>query len=291
MPGLTPMAASLLLSPADAVSFTRADFAAIAALAHSHAGIVLAESKATLVHSRLGARVRARGLGAFADYITLISADRDERAVAIEALTTNHTKFFREAHHFDHFARAVRPALVERLARGGRVRLWSAGSSSGEEAYSLLMTLLGDDRTAARTVLSGDVVMLASDLSRPVLDVGRRGIYPATAAQEIPPALLARWARVTEDGVRIADALRTLVRFRLLNLLHPWPMTGKFDAIFCRNTMIYFDGPTKERLVDRLADQLVPGGYLYIGHSERLPAAVAGRFRTLGQTVYQRRDA
>lgn len=279
------------LSPADAVAFTRADFAAIAALAHSHAGIVLAESKATLVHSRLGVRVRARGLSAFSDYIALISRDRDERAVAIEALTTNHTKFFREAHHFEHFARTVRPGLIERLAAGQRVRLWSAGSSSGEEAYSLMMTLLGDDRAAARAVLSGDVALLASDLSRAVLEIGRKGLYPARASEDIPPPLLARWTRVSAEGVRIDDALRSLVRFRLLNLLHPWPMTGRFDVIFCRNTMIYFDGPTKARLVERLADQLVPGGYLYIGHSERLPAAVAGRFRTLGQTVYQRRDA
>ena len=283
------MAASLAHSPADAVAFTRADFAAIAALAHSHAGIMLSENKATLVHSRLGVRVRARGLNAFADYIALINRDRDERATAIEALTTNHTKFFREAHHFDHFAQSVRPHLLARLADGQRVRLWSAGSSSGEEAYSLMMTLLGDDRAAARTVLSGDVVMLASDLSRAVLEVGRKGLYPAVAAEDIPPPLLARWARLGEDGLRIDDALRRLVRFRLLNLLHPWPMTGRFDVIFCRNTMIYFDGPTKARLVERLADQLAPGGYLYIGHSERLPAAVAGRFRTLGQTIYQRR--
>lgn len=288
MPGLIGMGAMQSLFPADAIAFTRADFAAIAALAHGHAGLVLAESKATLVQSRLGGRVRARGMRAFADYVALIREDREERAAAIEALATNHTKFFREAHHFDHFAQTLRPALIERLSRGGRVRLWSAGSSSGEEAYSLMMTLLGEDRRAAGAALSGNIVALASDLSRPVLDVGRRGLYPPAAAQDIPAPLLARWARVTGEGVQMGDALRGLIRFRLLNLLHPWPMRGAFDAIFCRNTMIYFDASTKARLVARLADQLAPGGYLYIGHSERLPAAIAGRFRAVGQTIYQR---
>lgn len=275
-------------SPTDTFPFTRDDFAAIASLAHSHAGIVLAEGKATLVYSRLGKLVRARGLGSFADYVALIRNDRAERTAAIEALTTNHTKFFREDHHFDHFATHVRPALRDRAARGGRVRLWSAGSSSGEEVHSLMMTLLGDDRNDALALQSGDVVALASDLNRQVLEIGRRGLYPSTAAQEIPPRLLALWAQVTGDGVQMGDAVRRPIRFRQLNLLNEWPMRGQFDVIFCRNTMIYFDEPTKARLVSRFAAQLAPGGHLYIGHSERLPEAAARQFRAVGQTIYRK---
>lgn len=286
MPATRPASGSSAIS--GSFFFTADDFAAIASLARSHAGIVLTEGKMSLVYSRLMKRVRARGFNRFADYIALIRNDREERTAAIEALTTNHTKFFRENHHFDHFAEHVRPALVRRAADGGRVRLWSAGSSSGEEVHSLMMTLLGAQREEARAIARGDVLALASDINRQVLETGRRGIYPLTAATEIPDMLLQRWAKVLRDGVQMAEAPRRLIRFRQLNLLNEWPIRNRFDVIFCRNTMIYFDEPTKARLVERLADQLVAGGYLYIGHSERLPNSAAPRFRAVGQTIYRK---
>lgn len=277
------------IAPAgDEFALAPADFAAISSLVRNHAGIVLTDGKATLVYSRLMKRVRARGLGSFAEYVALIRNDRDERVIAIEALTTNHTKFFRERHHFDHFADHVRHELVRCAASGGRVRLWSAGSSSGEEVHSLMMTLLGDQRDEARAIAGGDVIALASDLNGQVLETGRRGLYPTSVAEEIPPALFRRWAKLVDGGVQMADALRRLIRFRQLNLLNEWPISGRFDVILCRNTMIYFDEPTKARLVARLADRLVPGGYLYIGHSERLPGGVAPRFRAVGQTIYRK---
>ena len=276
---------------AESYPFTRSDFTAIAALVHSHSGIVLAEGKAMLVYSRLTKLLRARGLARFGDYVALLRNDRDERIAAIEALTTNHTKFFRENHHFEHFTDHVRPALLAMAQRRQRVRLWSAGSSSGEEVHSLMMTLLGADANEAQALRNGDVVALASDQNRQVLDTGRRGLYPASAADEIPAALGRLWTRKTADGVQMADGLRELIRFRQLNLLNEWPMRGRFDVIFCRNTMIYFDEPTKARLIARMADQLVPGGYLYIGHSERLVGPAVDHFSAVGQTIYRKAGA
>ncbi|SNS29482.1 chemotaxis protein methyltransferase CheR [Sphingomonas laterariae] len=275
----------------DQFPFTRADFQAIAGLVHSHAGIVLADGKAMLVYSRLTKLVRARGLDNFRDYVALLRNDREERVQAIEALTTNHTKFFRENHHFEHFAAHVRPALVEKAARRQRVRLWSAGSSSGEEVHSLMLTLLGTDMDDARAIRSGDVVALASDLNSQVLEIGRRGLYPAAVATDIPPAMKSAWMRASADGVQMGDVVRGLIRFRQLNLLNEWPIRGQFDVIFCRNTMIYFDEPTKERLIARLSAQLVPGGYLYIGHSERLVGPAADDFLSVGQTIYRKAAA
>ena len=276
---------------AESYPFTRNDFAAIAALVHSHSGIVLSEGKAMLVYSRLTKLLRARGLNKFSDYVALLRNDRDERVAAIEALTTNHTKFFRENHHFEHFAEHVRPALLAKAARRQQVRLWSAGSSSGEEVHSLMMTLLGENADEARALRNGDVVALASDLNRHVLDTGRRGLYPATAAAEIPAALGRLWTQATAEGVQMGDALRGLIRFRQLNLLNEWPIQGQFDVIFCRNTMIYFDEPTKERLIARIAAQLLPGGYLYIGHSERLVGPAVDEFSAVGQTIYRKAGA
>ncbi|WP_380877768.1 chemotaxis protein methyltransferase [Sphingomonas sp. DBB INV C78] len=272
----------------DAFPFAREDFEAIAAMVHSHAGIVLTEGKAMLVYARLGKLVRARGLDNFRAYVALLRNDRDERARAIEALTTNHTKFFRENHHFEHFAAQVRPALLTKAARREKVRLWSAGSSSGEEVHSLMLTLLGADPQEARAIRNGDVVALASDLNAQVLETGRRGLYPTATAQEIPMALRSAWTDMQSDGVQMRDGVRELIRFRQLNLLHEWPIQGRFDVVFCRNTMIYFDEPTKARLISRIAEKLAPGGYLYIGHSERLVGPAANDFQSVGQTIYRK---
>jgi chemotaxis protein methyltransferase CheR len=270
--------------------YTRDDFATIAAMVHAHAGICMPETKAMLIYSRLTKLVRETGLTSFADYVHFIRSDAGERARAIEALTTNHTKFFREIHHFDHFEQHVRPALVDRLTTGGRVRLWSSAASSGEEPYSLAMTLLGCDKAEARQITQGDIAMLGTDLAEHVLRTAEQGIYPAGAGIDIPDRYARIWTRQDEGGLTIARPLRSLVRFRKLNLLNAWPMKGRFDVIFCRNVMIYFDEPTKELLLRRLSDHLVPGGYLYIGHSERLIGAAAEQFSSMGQTIY-RKDA
>jgi chemotaxis protein methyltransferase CheR len=271
--------------------YTHDDFRAIAAMVHAHAGICMPESKAMLIYSRLTKLVRERGIADFAQYVDLIRADTGERARAIEALTTNHTKFFREIHHFDHFEQHVRPALADRLIAGGRVRLWSSAASSGEEPYSLAMTMLGTEKNRALQIAKSDIALLGTDLAEHVLRTAAEGVYPAAVADDIPDRYANVWTRRDGASLMIAKPLKGLVRFRKLNLLNSWPMKGKFDVIFCRNVMIYFDEPTKELLLRRLSDQLVPGGHLYIGHSERLIGSTAASFSSIGQTIYRKDKA
>jgi len=269
--------------------YAHADFQAIAKMVHAHAGICLPDGKAMLVYSRLVRLVRESRLASFADYVELIRHDAAERGRAIEALTTNHTKFFREDHHFHHFEDVVRPELVDRLRHRGRVRMWSCASSSGEEVYSLAMVLLGTDRREAREIAKGDLALLATDLSQNVLDIGTAGVYSGNIAEDVPQKYLDLWTEPAGNDRRIVREVRDMVRFRKLNLLNPWPLKGLFDVIFCRNVMIYFDDPTKAMLLGRLADQLAPGGHLYIGHSERLIGDSVGQFESMGQTIYRKR--
>lgn len=278
---------SMALAPTE-IPYTNADFETISKMVHAHSGICLPEGKAMLVYSRLSKLLRDTGKSSFAEYVALIRNDSAERARAIEALTTNHTKFFREDHHFDHFEREVRKGLIERLQRGERIRMWSSASSSGEEIYSLAMVLLGTDRHMARQILQRDVAMLATDLSQNVLTAGESGLYSASIASDIPRKYADVWTEKVGGDVRVVKDVRDMVRFRKLNLLNPWPIKGQFDVIFCRNVMIYFDEPTKEVLLRRLADQLAPGGFLYIGHSERLLGDSIGMFRSIGQTIYRK---
>ena len=269
------------------------DFAAVSEIAHREAGIVLAEGKAMMVYSRLAPLVRDSGCATFGSYIMRIREDAAERNRAIMALTTNHTFFYREAHHFAHFAETVRPGLIARLGRGEKARLWSAGSSSGEETWSLLMTLLGPDRPAGERIAHGDVRLLASDIAAHALRKAEAARYRAEELKAVPEALTRAWtAPVAEnDDLEVAPTVRSIARFRTLNLLGPWPMQGKFDVIFCRNVMIYFDAPTNERLIERFADALVPGGWLYVGHSERATGPALQKLSSAGPTIYRRSEA
>jgi chemotaxis protein methyltransferase CheR len=285
------MNASTLLGPEHGDTeypFEQRDFDTIATMVHAHSGICLSRSKAMLVYSRLAKRLRALRLSNFAEYVEFIRTDADERTRSIEALTTNHTRFFREKHHFDHFESEVRPALVKRLEGGGRVRLWSSASSSGEEPYSLAMVMLGSDSAKANALLNKDIALLATDLASHALETGEAGSYPAAAADDIPTQYHRLWLKTDRDGVSMAPGLKKLVRFRRLNLLNPWPIKGQFDAIFCRNVMIYFDEPTKATLIKRLTDQLVVGGFLYIGHSERIIGEATDKLIASGQTIYRK---
>ena len=264
-------------------------FAAIAAIMQAEARIHLAPSKVTLIESRLARRVREHGLASFADYVALVESDPAERGEMVASLTTNHTHFFREAHHFDHVRDTLSPALRERAARRERVRLWSAGCSSGEEVYTLAMVLLGHGRSAAKWALEGDVRLLASDLSPPVVAAVACGEYADSVIEPVPPAYRDRWLERSGSGWRVRDELRALVTPRVLNLFGDWPMRGNFDAIFCRNVMIYFEKPAQAELQQRLAAQLRPGGFLYIGHSERLMGPAEALFERCGQTIYRKR--
>ncbi|MGN6374338.1 MAG: CheR family methyltransferase [Sphingomonas sp.] len=267
-----------------------AEFAAIADILHSDARISLTEAKQTLVHSRLSRRLREHGLASFRDYVALVERDAEERAAMVTALTTNHTHFFREAHHFDHLRDVLMPRLKADRGRSP-IRIWSAGCSSGEEVYTIAMTLLGEQRSAAEWIRGRDVRLLATDISPPMVQATAAATYTPNGVEAVPEAYRRAWIEPHGSQVRMAAAARELVTARVLNLFGPWPMQRRYDAIFCRNVMIYFDEVARAELEARLVDMLAPGGFLYIGHSERLIGPAAQRMRACGQTIYHPIDA
>jgi chemotaxis protein methyltransferase CheR len=257
-------------------------------IAHREAGIWIAEFKRNMVFRRVSKRVRALGLNTIEDYCAYINSENweNERQPLINALTTNKTSFFREDHHFRFLETSNLPDLVAEAGKGGskRLRIWSAGCSSGEEPYSIAMTLhkmidrLGD----------WDARILATDIDTEMVEHGQRGIYINEFFEDIPPEYRQKFTAAADGGhFRMTFPLKKLISFKALNLLGPWPMRGPFDMIFCRNVVIYFDKPTKQELFDRFADILKPDGLLFIGHSESL-FKVTKRFRMVGQSVYQR---
>ena len=269
--------------------FTAEDFRHIAHILHSHAGIALSEGKAALVYSRLAKRLRALGLRSFRDYCALIQGvdGVDERQAMTAALTTNVTRFFREPHHFDHLRDVVMPGLAERARAGGRVRLWSAACSNGQEPYSMAMTVLSALPEAADL----DVRILATDIDPNMVAEGAAGIYSEEALAPAPPLLRHRWFDKAPahgaDRLSANETLRRLVTFRELNLIGDWPMRGRFDVIFCRNVVIYFDDATQERVWSRFLPAMTPEATLYIGHSERVSGPAAKRLNTSGLTTYR----
>jgi chemotaxis protein methyltransferase CheR len=268
-------------------AFSTADFEYLAALAHRRAGIALSDSKRNLVYSRLSRRLRALGLSSFAQYRErLETRDAHEIERFINSISTNHTKFFREAHHFAHFRASVAQAFAQRDTGSRRLRVWSAGCSTGEEPYTIAFVLRREIPDIARR----DIRILATDIDTDVLSKAARGEYPPEARDEIPDPFC-RYLECPGSGrtssLCVAREVRSLVAFRQLNLLDPWPFKGPFDAIFCRNVMIYFDGATKSRLVDRFIQMICAGGWLYIGHSESLLGSHPG-LQLVGRTIYRR---
>jgi chemotaxis protein methyltransferase CheR len=202
----------------------------------------------------------------------------------LAALTTNVTRFFREPHHFDHLRDTVLAPLIARARAGGRVRIWSAACSSGQEPYSAAMTLLA----AAPDAVELDIRILATDIDPNVLAEGREGTYAEHLLAGVPDDFHRRWVKPAGLGrALLSEELRALVAFRQLNLIGDWPMQGRFDAVFCRNVAIYFDDDTQQRLWSRFAERLQPGGVLYIGHSERVAGPAATQLRADGVTTYR----
>jgi chemotaxis protein methyltransferase CheR len=267
--------------------FDRSDFAFIATALHEDAGIHLPASKANLVYSRLAKRLRALGLESFRDYCDLVGSEEgaDERTQMIAALTTNVTRFFREPHHFDHLRRKVIEPVAVEVKQGRRLRIWSAGCSSGQEPYSIALTLL----SVLPEARGHDVKILATDINPIVLETARKGLYPAEEVVSVPADLRKSWMEPTGIGtLRLDEAARGLVSFRPLNLIGSWPMKGPFDAVFCRNVVIYFDEKTQMRLLTRISSLLKPGGHLYLGHSERMVGPAEALFRLEGTTTYRK---
>lgn len=270
-------------------AFTNQDFKRIAALLYDLAGISLPDSKATLVYSRLAKRLRILGLRSFADYCAFVASDKghDESQEMLRALTTNVTRFFREPHHFDDLRANVLEPVADKVRAGGRLRLWSAASSSGQEPYSMAFTVLSVWPNAADL----DIRILGTDIDTNVLATGREAVYDESLLEGIPASARGQFfERDASDrrAWRVCEAARSLVAFRELNLNGPsWPMKGPFDAIFCRNVVIYFDEPTQERVWSRFAPLVAPGGRLYVGHSERVSASITA-FESCGLTAYRK---
>ncbi|MGM0553333.1 MAG: CheR family methyltransferase [Pseudomonadota bacterium] len=261
------------------------DFRRVVRLTQERTGIMLNDSKKDLVYSRLSRRLRALGLETFDTYLNRVeSGDEGELEEFVNALTTNLTAFFREPHHFEMLGGPVLDEMRKRNP-AGPLKIWSAGCSTGEEPYSIAMTLaeaLGAPEGAR---------ILATDIDSRVVAHADAGVYDAARVTGIPGGRQQRWllrGRGANEGkVKIRDELRSMVHFRRLNLFDEWPIQGPLDVIFCRNTLIYFDKPTQKQLVERFARLLRPEGYLFIGHSESL-FRVTEDFRLLEQTLYRR---
>lgn len=265
-----------------------AEFDFIRHVVRANAGIALGPNKRQLVQSRVARRLRELGMSSFEEYCQHVRESGPEELVAlINALTTNVTSFFRENHHFEALASTMLPEAMARNAASRRIRIWSAGCSTGEEAYCIAMVAAEVMPLTPRW----DLKILATDIDSNVIEQAERGIYPLERVATIPQSRLRRFFRRgtgPEAGyVRVRPEVAQLVTFRTLNLLAEWPMRGPFDVIFCRNVMIYFEQRTRERLIERFAQILAPGGYLCIGHSESIHC-LSSPFKSVGQTIYQR---
>lgn len=261
-------------------SFTTEEFHRIRQLIYRVAGISLAPSKKDLVYSRLARRLRARQIDSFAEYVQLLEqGDKPERVEFINALTTNMTSFFREAHHF--------PILAQHLGRAKRhpISIWTCASSSGEEPYSIAMTVVDHFKT-----FDAPVRILATDIDTNVLEKARQGVYHLDQLQMLSAEQLKRYFLRGEGKhagyARVKPELQQLVSFRRLNLLdEQWGLSEKLDAVFCRNVMIYFDKPTQYRILCKMQPCLQPDGLFFAGHSESFHHA-SDLFRVCGKTVY-----
>jgi chemotaxis protein methyltransferase CheR len=264
-----------------------AEFDFIRHVIAENAGIVLGPNKRQLVQGRVARRLRELGLPSYEAYCDHVrEAGPEELVGLINALTTNVTSFFRENHHFEALASYMLPEAMTRNANTRRLRIWSAGCSTGEEPYCLAM-VAGEVIGTARW----DLKILATDIDSDVIAAAQAGVYPLDRVESVPEARRRRWFRrgvgAYEGSAQVRPELGQVISFRKLNLLHEWPMRGPFDVIFCRNVMIYFDQKTRERLVTRLAQMLAPNGYLCIGHSESIHAGTAP-VHLVGKTIYRR---
>jgi chemotaxis protein methyltransferase CheR len=273
-----------------AASLNPGEFAAIADYAKQAFGLHLPDSKREMVFARLIKRLRKVGITDFSTYLTFVKQDANtqERSEFLSALTTNVTQFFRENHHFDYLRTAALPPLLAKAKLGHRVRIWSAGCSAGQEAYSLAMTVLDMCPEAPQL----DIKILATDIDPRILDTAIAGRYKAEDCEAIPANLRKFALNPSDNGYfHITHTVRQLISFAELNLIAEWPMRGTFDVIFCRNVAIYFDAETQSTLWGRFAAQLTEGGHLMIGHSERLSGRATQMLRSVGVTAYVKSTA
>lgn len=279
----TPAVAGIVLSDRD--------FEKVRHIVHELAGISLHEGKRELVVARLGKRIRQLGMKTVGEYLRYVREQhtQDELVTMLDALSTNLTCFWREAQHFDYVVSAILPRIAARVrqTQDSRIRVWSAGCSTGEEPYGLAMLILQHLENARRY----DIRILATDLSTRVLAIARAAVYSAERVKPVPAEIRRKFIaeEPTDFGrqYRVQPEAASLVAFARLNLMDPWPMRGPLDFIFCRNVMIYFDKATQANLVHRFYDLLRPGGTLLIGHSESL-TGIDHKFRYVRPTIYEK---
>ncbi len=273
--------------------FTLSDreFSLFSRLVYERAGINLHEGKKELVRSRLSRRLRATNMTRFKDYYKFVMADESGEEIVhmLDAISTNLTSFFREPKHFAFLENVAMPALLRGKKSGdGQLRVWSAGCSSGEEPYTLSICL---HEFASRNPALVTFRILATDISSRMLDAAGAGVYHQAQVQAIPPPVLRKYfqrgSKKWEGHYRVKPVMRQVIDFKRLNLMEPFPFQQPFHVIFCRNVMIYFDKDIQNKVVNKYYDCLVPGGYLFIGHSESL-MGTAHRFKYVQPTIYQK---
>ena len=269
------------------------DFKFICQYVYKNTGIVLNDSKREMLYRRLTRIVRERKLDSFAEYCQLLrDQGEQEKDYFINAITTNLTSFFRENHHFEYLTNEELPALMKNKAAGASgkkvLRIWSSASSTGEEPYSIAITIL---EALKNELARWDVKILATDIDSNVLAKGKVGIYDLNRIEEIPKKLKQNYffqgRGQNSESVKVHDKLKSMITFKQLNLLHEWPMQGPFDAIFCRNVIIYFDKKTQQELFSRYYEMLAPGGLLFLGHSENL-GNYQQYFSSVGRTIFRK---
>jgi chemotaxis protein methyltransferase CheR len=269
-------------------AFSDEDFNALRVLVKEHTGIHLTDQKRELVYGRISRRLRALDLESFRDYRELLTSSGGAELVEFcNAITTNLTSFFRENHHFEYVRDQILGPLVANPRAAKRLRIWCAGCSSGEEPYSLAMTL----HETLQDVGRWDIKILATDLDSDVLGKGQRGLYAPDRVRDMNPTRLARFFRETtnngQPAYQVVADLRKLITFKQLNLMNPFPMKGPLNAIFCRNVVIYFDKDTQRDLFSRMSRLQQPGSVLFLGHSESL-FKVSTDYSLIGKTIYRR---
>ena len=267
--------------------FSRSDFEHIRDLVGDRTGIVLSDHKIDMVYGRLSRRLRQLGIQKFAEYLSRLEGDDNELVEFTNALTTNLTSFFREPHHFEYMKSTAMPALLKNRP-DKKLRVWSAGCSTGEEPYTIAMTL----KESMLAHANWDVKILATDLDSNVVNRASSGVYTQDRVNGIDQNRIKKWFRKGrgnehEGHIKVSSDLQDMITFKQLNLMHDWPMSGPFDIIFCRNVVIYFNKDTQRELFDRYANYLADDGYLFVGHSESL-AKVSDRFSLIGKTIYRK---
>ena len=267
--------------------FTEKDFNYLRKVANEYSGITVSDDKYDMYYARIAKRVRSLGLNDFSEYCKYLKDNHQKEFTNfINSITTNLTSFFRENYHFEYLESNIIPEYKKSNAAKKSFRIWCAAASTGEEPYSLAITLAENFN-----LNTWDIKFLATDIDSDVLNKARNGVYESQRIANLSSSRKNRWFRKgtgeNKGVVRVDDELRNLISFKRLNLIQEWPIKKKFDVIFCRNVFIYFDGPTKEMILERFYELLNDDGYLILGHSESIHSMNTD-YKAVGHTIYRK---